>query len=157
MNGASLFGSMLLIGGCWIVQGLLVQLVPWSWAVPDLTLMAFVLAVGHAPHHWVLLASLAGVLTMVWTIRAPTQVLLSYLIFGGSIRVLAHRWDVTDQRVQILLASAGCIAMLIATLWADELWSLSLAGVMGLQAVMTGLAVPMARWLRGRMFRMHDA
>jgi len=156
MSGASLRGSMLFIAGCWVVQGLLVQLVPWSWAVPDVTLAAFVVAVGRAPHHWVLLASLAGLLTTVWTIRVPTHVLLSYLIFGGSIRALAHRWDVTDERVQGVLASLGSVAMLIATLGRDERWSLSLVGVMGLQAVMTGLAVPVARWLRGCVFRMHD-
>jgi len=58
--------------------------------------------------------------------------------------------------VQGVLASLGSVAMLIATLGRDERWSLSLVGVMGLQAVMTGLAVPVARWLRGCVFRMHD-
>jgi len=157
MRSASLPGSLGFLAGCWMLHGLLVQLVPWGWIVPDLTLIALVVAVGYAPQHWVLLSSLAGLLTTVWTIGMGLPVLLSYVIFGGSLRVLARRWDVTDQRVQRLLASVGCVGLLIAGLGREGAWSVSLAGILGLQGLMAGLAVPLARRLHGSVFRIHDA
>ena len=129
------------------MQGILVQLLPWAWGVPDLTLIAFVLTVGAAPQRWVMLSTVAGLLTVVWMIRAPTQLLVSYLLFGGMIRLLSGRWDVADQRVQVLLAGFGSVVTLMATLWQEDAWSLSLVGGLGLRAVMTGLAVPVIRWM----------
>ncbi len=131
--------------GCIALHLLLADVVPSPWWVPDFTLVGLVMAVALAPHRWFVLAMLAGVAAMVWAIRFPGPILMTYLIIGMGVRVMTMHWDMADARVQALTVSVASLLVTLECLWLHELWSLSLLGLTGVHVVMTVLAVPVTR------------
>ena len=102
-----------------------VQLIPSPWLVPNLTLVGVVAGVAAAPQHWLGLAAVAGLLSMIW---APSQgwfVGAGYIVVGAFARLATKHWDASDPRVSAVLmavgsgvVTAGWVALLPARPWA---------------------------------------
>ena len=129
-------------------HGVLAGLLPIPWMVPDLTLVGMVLAIARAPHRWLAYASLAGFGVMCWAIRFPVHVLLSYVIAGGAIRLVATQWDMTDRTVQRVLVGGASLGITLGWMWLDDVWSYAVVAWVLARALMTGLLVPGVRHLR---------
>ena len=117
------------------------------WWIPDITLVGLLLAIGKTPERWLSLSLIAGLLMVLWAVRFPAQVFASYLAGGWAIRTISTRWDVTDLRVQCVIAALAGGVMRVWGLWLDNLWSVALLGLASLQALLTGCCVPGVRWL----------
>ena len=122
-------------------------LVPWSgpWWIPNFTLVGLILAVARSPRWWLPLSGLAGLCMLIWSVRFPRTILLAYLMLGWLIRWLAGRWDVTDARVQSLLAMAACGLLTGGALWLEGFWSWSLLGAAAVQVILTGVTIHAVR------------
>ena len=120
---------------------------PSPWWAPNLTLVGLILAIVQTPTRWLLLSGVAGLWAMVWAIRFPVPILMSYLLLGWVAQVLARSWDVRDLRVQCVMAVIGSLITTLEALWLDDLWSLPLLGLLSVQVVVTTLALPCTRRL----------
>ena len=125
--------------------------VPSPWWTPNLTLVGAILAITHAPTRWFTFSGLAGLWMMVWAIRFPAPVLMSYLLLGWIAQLLARHWDTTDLRVQCVMVGVGSLLTTLELLWLDDLWSLPLLGWVSVQVMVTALALPCTRYLRERL------
>ena len=122
--------------------------VPSPWWTPNLTLVGLVLAIIQTPTRWLTFSGLAGLWMVVWAIRFPVPLLMSYLLLGWVAQLLARHWDTTDLRVQCMMVGVGALLTTLEVLWLDDLWSLPLLGWASVQVIVTVLAVPCARYLR---------
>ena len=138
---------MLILVGCLVAHGLLADIVPSPWWVPDVTLVGLVLAIGRLPRHWLLFSATAGISMMAWAVRFPQPVFVGYLGFGGVVRLLARQVDANDLRVQCFTAGLASAALSLGALWLDGLWSFSLLGLASGRVLLTAMAVPLARRL----------
>ncbi len=131
----------LLIHALWASVG------PSSWWVPNVTLVGLIFSVARAPTQWLWLSMVAGLWLMVWAIRFPVPVMMSALLLGWLVSFLAKHWDATDLRVQWVLATTASFLSVLAMLWLDGFWSVSLLGLACGHSLLTGLVVPIARSL----------
>ena len=69
--------------------------------------------------------------------------LMSYLLVGWAVRLLARHWDVADLRVQCLTTAAGCLLTTAGAVWLDDLWSWPLMGWICVRVAATALVVPL--------------
>ena len=141
------------LAGCLIAHAVLARAVPSPWWVPDLTLVGLLLAVAKAPSRWLLLSVVAGLFTMVWAVRFPKQVFLSYVALGWVVQMLGRQWDATDPRVQVGMVGLASALLTLGGLWLDELWSFPLLGLSMVRVAMTLLAVPCVRHVTERRVR----
>ena len=114
---------MQLLIGCWIVQLVLAQAMPSPWWVPDLIVAGLIVAVIRQPSRWMTLSVMASLCQALWALRAPGQLMGSYLAVGGVTAVVHTRWDLTDRRLQLLLVMAASVMMTGVGFWLDEVWS----------------------------------
>lgn len=141
---------MILLGSAILAHLVIARWVASPWWAPDLTLIGLTLAIGRAPERWWSFAILAGLITMPWAVRFPSQIFAGYLACGWLVRVMGNRWDLTDRRVQW---AAVCLATGLMRLWGcwlENLWSPPVLGLACLQTTVTGLSVPGIRWALAR-------
>ena len=136
---------MAILVACLITHALLAALIPSPWWVPDLTLGGLVLAILRRPHHWLGLAVAAGLFAVVWAVRFPRPVFVSYLVLGWTVQALAGYWDATDRWIQWVIASCASAVMTLGFLWLDDLWSLRLLGLAAVHVAITSLAVALVQ------------
>ena len=116
---------MALLFSCLAAHALLSGSLPSPWWVPNLTLIGLVRSIGRTPRRWMSYAMVAGVITTAWAIRDATAGLLAYAIVGWLTWSLSRRWDITDRRVQCLLAGFASAVLACGSLWCDALSSLA--------------------------------
>jgi len=92
-------------------------------------------------------AAAAGLCAAVWAIRVPAVICLSYVGLGLAVYVAIRQWDLSDRRTRCLLIGVASGVLTSLAVWADNLWSLPVAGLTLLRATITGLAV---WWLQRR-------
>ncbi len=136
---------MALLLGCLLVHAVMVQLIPWPWWVPDLTLVGLVLAVVRSPRRWLVLSGIAGLWTVLWAVRFHVPLLVGYLAVGWTAQALGRRWDAADAKVQLVLLGWAAAFMTFGSLWLHDLWSLPLAGLASAHVAMTCAALPLVR------------
>ena len=115
MAAARAWHPWLLAGGGLLAHALAVQLIPWPWLVPNLTLAGLVAGVAEVPAAWLAVSGLAGALSMVWAGAGGAAIALSYLAAGALVRLAAAHWDTGDARVQTALT--GLTACLVTGAW----------------------------------------
>lgn len=118
---------MATLAGCLLAHAVLAQAPIAAWWVPDLTLVGMVLVIGRAPARWPLWAGMAALWAMLWAIRMPWLVGVSYLGCGWGVRRLCDAWETTDLRLQGLMIGLASLLITIVLLWIDRLWSLPMA------------------------------
>jgi hypothetical protein len=137
---------MMILLGFLLAHAVLAQAPVSPWWVPDLTLVGMVLAIGRHPERWAVWAVMAAGWAMVWAIRMPWLVGLSYLGSGWGVRGLCRAWETSDVRMQSLATGAASLVLTAVLLWTDRLWSLPVAGLavgrMGMTVVVLWL------WMR---------
>ncbi|MBI4598355.1 MAG: hypothetical protein HY737_08160 [Candidatus Omnitrophica bacterium] len=123
-----------------MAQLLLVQVLPSPWWVPDLLVVALVVAMSAQPNRWVALSAAAGLCQSVWAVRFPWHIVMSYVGVGW-LAMLAHaRWNAADWRVQALAVGAGVAMVTAVGLGLDALWSLDAIGLAGVRVGLTVLS-----------------
>ena len=75
---------------CLLLQTILLGVVSSSWCVPDLALIGLVFAVIRSPRSWFGYASVVASVMMLWAIRYPGTMFLSYLVVGGLLRIVTN-------------------------------------------------------------------
>lgn len=130
---------------CLLLHVALSTIISSPWWVPDLTLVGLMLAIFASPRAWLWYAAVAGLATMVWAVRFPLPIVMSYLIVGMIAQLLTRQWDATDVRVQSLVVSAGSLLMTAGLLWLDNRISFRLAGLVMIHVVMTGFSALIIR------------
>ncbi len=135
--------------GCIIAQIVLAGIVPFPWWVPDLALAGLVLTVIRKPGDWLLCATLVGGTMMLWAIRFPLLMLLSYVTAGGLARLMVRRWDLQDVRTLTVLTGGLVLAVQLFWLWIDRAWSWELFGLACGRAGLSALMIPLMRWSSG--------
>ena len=138
---------MSLLVAALVSQAVMAQAVDSSWWVPDLLIAGLVLGIVRQPSRWALLSITAGFGAMVWAIRMPSTIAGSVLILGWAVRAAHAQWDLSDRRVQGLLAGIASAAMTGVAVWGDDRWSLPIMGWLVMRATLTGL---IAWWLASR-------
>ena len=136
---------MIVLLGCLMAHVALSMMITSPWWVPDLTLVGLLLAIFALPSEWVLYASVASLATMVWAVRFPVPIAMSYLVIGMVTQLLTRQWDTTDVRVQCVVVSAASTLMTAGLLWLETLVSLRLVGLVFVRVMMTGLSVLIVR------------
>ena len=134
-----------ILSGCVLTHALLAGLIPSPWWVPDLTLGGLVLAVSRMPRQWLGLAVVAGLFTVIWAVRFPQPVFISYLALGWTVQALAGYWDATDRWIQWVIATCASVVMTLGFIWVEDLWSLRLLGLAGAHVAITSLAVALVQ------------
>lgn len=146
---------MTILAGFLLAHAVLAQAPVSPWWVPNLTLVGMVLAIGRHPERWAVWAGVASGWAMVWAVRMPWVVGLSYLGCGWGVHGLCQSWETSDVRMQSLAVGLSSLVMTVALLWVDRLWSLPVAGMAVVHVGMTAATV----WLwtlglqRRRMMR----
>ena len=135
--------ATLVFVGCVIAHLALAMISPSPWWVPDLTLVGLILAVGRAPARWLAFSVLAGLITAVWAVRFPGQLVAGYLLIGWVSQLLSRHWDAADLRIECLSAAAGSLFLMVGMLWLEDLWLLRLLLLTVLRAAVTCGAVPL--------------
>ena len=138
---------MIVLFGCFLAQTVLTQLLHSAWWAPDLLVAGLVLGVLKQPARWLALSVAAGLCAAVWAIRVPAVICLSYVGLGLAVYVAIRQWDLSDRRTRCLLIGVASGVLTSLAVWADNLWSLPVAGLTLLRATITGLAV---WWLQRR-------
>src|SRR3989338_5877258 len=141
---------VLVLVGCATAHLARAMISPSPWWVPDLTLVGLILSVGRAPARWLAFSVLAGLLTAVWAVRFPGQLVAGYLLIGWVSQLLSRHWDAADLRIECLYAAAGSLFLMVGMLWLSALWSGRLLAFKLFRAAVTCGAVPlvhhMASW-----------
>ena len=140
---------MSLVLGGFFVQMVLARAVHALWWAPDLLTAALVVSVTRQPARWALASMTAGLCAIIWAVRAPSMIALSYLALGWGMRMALRRWDVSDRRLQGVLAAVACALLTGLAVWADDLWSMPVAGWWLARAAATGAVVRWFPWPRG--------
>ena len=135
------------LAACLFAHVLLAQLVSSPWWVPDVTLVGVMVSVTRAPSRWLLVSWLAGLSTLLWTLRHAAPVMISMIVLGGIVRLLAAHWDATDARVQYLVVGLASCLMTTGAIWLDGCWSLPLLGLAAVHIALTCLAFCIIRCL----------
>jgi len=135
---------------CLLLHTVMVQLIPWPWWVPDLTLVGLVLAVGRSPRQWLIYSAIAGLWTVLWAVRFHAPLLAGYLAVGWTVQALGRRWDAADPKVQMGLVGWAAALITVGSLWLHDLWSVPVVGLAGAHVAMTCAALPPVRRLAGR-------
>ena len=138
---------MALLLSALIAHVVVARIIPSPWWVPDLSLVGLVLAIVRAPTRWLVFSGVALLCPVVWAIRCALPILISYVVVGWLVYVVATQWDATDLRVQVLLVSLASVLTTMMLLWLDEQWSLALLGSTIVRVAMTTFAFVCARWL----------
>ena len=131
----------LILGGALVMHTLLVGVVASPWAVPDLTLIGFIVVVSRAPDRWLRYVAAVGIWTLVWAVRYPRPILLGYLGVGWMVQWWSRRWDVNDRRLQCVVVGLASGLMHLGLLWLEDLWSLRLCGALLVRVLLTVLVV----------------
>ncbi len=137
-------GSLAILSICLVLHAVLVQ---WTgpWWLPNLTLIGMLLSIARPPRWWLPLSLVAALFTLSGSVRFPRIILLAYVALGWLLQWLAERWDVSDARVQELVAVLACAVLTGSALWLDGLWSWSLAAAAAGHVALTGLALHVLR------------
>lgn len=138
---------MILLLGCLLAQMVLSHALPSAWWTPDLLAAGLVLGVLKRPARWLALSVAAGLCAVAWAIRAPEAICLSYVALALAVRAAIRQWDLSDRRAQCALVGVASGVLTSLAIWLDNLWSLPVAGLMLMRAMVTGLTV---RWLQQR-------
>ena len=141
---------MALLLGCLLVHAVMVQLVPWPWWVPDVTLLGLIVAVGRSPGRWLVLSGIAGLWTVLWAVRFQAPLLAAYLAVGWTVQALGRRWDASDPAVQGVLVGWAASLMTVGALWLHDLWSVPVAALAGVHVGITCAALPLVRRMTAR-------
>ncbi len=143
---------MKMLIACIFVHFVLVQWVS-PWWVPNLTLVACLVAVCERPARWWLFAAVAGLAMTLWSVRHPTWIVGSFLMFSGLAMFGARHWNLQDVRVQIMVVAASMFVFIAMLLWIEHIplwsvggacfvwWSLSVISVLGIRFVMDSCRV----------------
>ena len=115
--------------GCLAAHLLLALALPSPWWVPNLTCIGLVRAVADEPRRWYLYGVVAGMLTALWAVRVPGQLVVGFLLAAAAVRWLGRHWDLTDTRVQELLVVGGSALLSFGLLWLEPAWSPVLFGL----------------------------
>ena len=134
---------VLVLVGCAVAHLALAMISPSPWWVPDLTLVGLILSVGRAPARWLAFSVLAGLITAVWAVRFPGQLVAGYLLIGWVSQLLSRHWNAADLRIECLHAAAGSLFLMVGMLWLEDLWLLRLLLLTVLRAAVTCGAVPL--------------
>ena len=142
-------GLPLLLAGA-AAQAVLASFAPSPWWVPDLTLLALLVAVADAPPRWLLYGALAGWLSGVWMAQDAWVVVAAHIVLAAVIRIGTQMWDLTDRRIQRLCVGTLSLALWSSLAWLQDAWSLPMAGGLLLRSGLTVLALPLVarRWAR---------
>jgi hypothetical protein len=136
---------------CGVIAHLaLAMVIPWPWAVPDLTLVGLVLGVTRSPSRWWLLSAAAGLLTMGWAVRSAGPVIAAYWLIGWAIRLAGRHWDATDVRIASGLVGGASLLLTLGAFWLDDVWSPVLLSFMVLRIALTCAMVPLIHSLAPR-------
>ena len=132
---------MALFFGCLVLHVLLAQVLASPRWVPDLTLGGLLLAVGRAPRRWLPWSGLASLWAAVWAVRAPGIIFLGYVGCGWIVSRLSRAWDMTDLRIQSLVAGIASLFVTGMALWVDQVWRAPVMGWASVHVAVTTLAV----------------
>lgn len=138
---------MIFVLSCLLIHLGLVTAAASTWWIPNVTLLALILAVARHPTRWLGPALLTAFAIVVWAVRDAREVFLAPLAIAGIVRLLVQHWDGHDLRVQILLVTAGVLAWNLTGLWLDGAWERSMLQLLIAQPVLTGASVPLVRAL----------
>ena len=131
---------MKLLVVCLMTHYALANLLPAPWWLPDLTLAGLAVAIAEAPQRWLAFALVAASSTVLWTIRDTGLTFSGLLAAGWVLCLCAGQWDLTDQRVLRLSASAVTAGLPGLVLWAHGWWSWPLALMWLVHAALTGVS-----------------
>jgi len=145
--------GLVVLLGCAAAHLALALMSPSPWWVPDLTLVGLILSVGRFPSRWLGLSGAAGLLTMAWAIRSFGPMFAGYLLIGWATRVVGHRWDATDLRIESWLAGAGSLLLTLGAFWLDDQWSATLLLLMAVRTALTCATVGLVHHLAAQVGR----
>lgn len=138
---------MIILAACWFAHVVISALMSSPWWVPNVTLVGWVMAIGRAPNSWGLCSLMAAMAALLWLIRWTHPIVIGYLALGWMLSLLARRWDLTDERVFILIVAATSTAATLGLLWLEELRSWPVLGLALAQILVTTMSAVVIRRL----------
>ena len=142
---------MRLLLGCLVVHEFLALSIPFSWAVPNVTLVGLVLAIWQRPARWAWYTCVAAVSVLPWAATAGVPLMVCYSAVGAGLAFLAVRLDLEDQRLQYAVAGVAAAAL---TFWMQAAKHLSSWPMLGWGLIQVGVTVlALAAVQHGRRLR----